>query len=88
MLRRLKLAKVANDSNFSGAFFVGQKVEAKFVGDSSVVLRGEVVKRSKCFVWVNIEGEGVKQCKAKVYDGVEHILPLGNYSMAPRFKAV
>jgi len=79
--------KAANDSNFSSTFFVGQKVEARFIGDSSVKLKGKVIKRTKCFVWVDVSGVGVKRCKVKVCDNVEYILPLGDYSMAPRFKA-
>ena len=79
--------KAANDSNFSGTFFVNQEVETRFIGDSSVKLKGKVTKRTKCFVWVDVYGEGVKRCKVNVYNGVEYILPLGKYSMAPRFKA-
>jgi len=81
------MTKAANSSNFSGKFFVGQEVESRFIGNSSVKLQGKITKLTKCFAWVNVSGQGVKRCKIKMYDGVEYILPLGDYSMAPRFKA-
>jgi hypothetical protein len=64
----------------------GQTLTARSIGDYECIFSCEVVKRSNTFATVKI-GKEEKRCKIHVYDGYEYIYALGQYSMAPMFKA-
>jgi hypothetical protein len=64
----------------------GQTLSARSIGDYNCIFTCEVISRSKSFVTVKVQGN-VKKCKVSVYDNTEMIYALGNYSMAPAFKA-
>ncbi|ACT65581.1 predicted protein [Cyanophage PSS2] len=66
------------------AFEVGKTYEMSWVTSSSKNAC-KVLKRTKCFVTLDVERHGISRCKIHNYsmDDAEFALPLGNYSMAP-----
>lgn len=69
-------------------FTIGQKLQTRFIGDSNAVLKAVVVKRTKKFVTLDVEGyRELKRVGVAEYEGAEQCYPLGKYSMAPRFTA-
>jgi len=70
-------------------FTVGQELSTRFACDYDSVLTGEVLSRTEKTVTIKIHVfNKIKRCKIYNYDTTrETILPLGNYSMSPSFKA-
>lgn len=68
-------------------FEIGPTYEMRSVCDHDCVWLGTVVKRTEKFVTMYVVGHGDKRCKVQVRDGIEEIMPLGKYSMAPAMKA-
>ena len=70
-------------------FEVGKTYEMSWVTSSSKNAC-KVLKRTKCFVTLDVERWGISRCKIYSYEPLnpqqgdaEFALPLGNYSMAP-----
>lgn len=68
-------------------FEVGPTYEMRSVCDHNCVWLGTVLKRTDKFVTMYIPGHGDVRGKVTVHDGVETLLPLGRYSMAPMMRA-
>jgi len=69
-------------------FYIGQRLQSRFIGDADSILIGEVVKRTAKTVTVKIDMWGTKTRRiGQDHDGHEMIFPLGQYSMAPVFRA-
>lgn len=66
-------------------FQVGKTYYSRSVCDYDCVWAHSIAKRTAKTVTL---GNG-KRCKIKInaFDGIEYILPLGNYSMAPMLRA-
>lgn len=65
----------------------GQTLTARSIGDYDCIFSVEVLERNKSFVTVKYRNE-VKRCKVRVYENTEFIYALGQYSMAPMFRAI
>lgn len=65
---------------------VGTTLEARSSCDYECIFRAKVISRTAKRATVQIHGE-TKTCGIKVRDGVEFIMALGSYSMAPIFCA-
>ncbi len=74
-------------NNETVKFEVGPTYEMRSVCDYNCVWLGTLVKRTEKFVTMYVVGQGDVRCKVNVRDGVEEIMPLGRYSMAPVMKA-
>lgn len=68
-------------------FEAGKSYEMRWVTDADLRTRIEVIRRTRRFVTIVIDGRDVKRVGVREWDGVEYALPLGDYSMAPRVKA-
>ena len=70
------------------AFQADTTYKMRFIGDSDLIAPVTVLKRTEKTVTVSIRGEAAKSCRIKTdHNGIEYILPLGSYSMAPCVKA-
>lgn len=61
-----------------------------FIGDSNLFVTFKVTRRTAKSVWLTDENgnlKGESRYNVKSYNGIEYVLPLGNYSMAPVLKA-
>jgi hypothetical protein len=69
-------------------FEIGTKYYAKSICDQECVWTFEVVKRTKCFIWIKEEGKSeVLRRKVYEWDGAEACSPLGKHSMSPTLNA-
>lgn len=68
-------------------FEAGKSYEMRWVTDASFRTHIEVLRRTRKFVTVVIDGREQKRIGVREFEGVEYALPLGDYSMAPRVKA-
>ena len=65
-------------------FIEGNKYSTRLIGDSSIKVTFEIVKRTACFVWLLEDGETILQKrKVSLREGSEIVLPFGNYSKCP-----
>jgi len=64
-------------------FVIGNTYHARSIGDSNCIFTFKVIKRNDLFVTVQDENNKTIKKKVTVRDGVETIMPLGLYSMAP-----
>ncbi len=72
------------------AFKVGRTYWARSICDHECIFRFEVVGRTEKTVSIKskaVPAKGVTRRKIRLYDGVEHIDPLGRYSMSPVLRA-
>lgn len=67
-------------------FKSGEKYAVKSICDQDCRFEFEILKRTNKSVWFFLHGFMTRKI-VKVRDGVEEILPLGNYSMCPILKA-
>lgn len=68
-------------------FTPGNAYVMLWAGDADARTAIRVVKRTKKFVTLWVEGFGIKRCAVRMHDGGEYALPLGSYAMAPCVKA-
>lgn len=67
-------------------FETGKTYMMRSVCNYDCVWTAEVVKRTAKTVTLLMDGE-TKNCRVREYEGVEEVMPLGRYSMAPVLKA-
>ena len=69
-------------------FEVGKNYSARSICDHNCLFTFEVLKRTEKSIWI-IGGQIKKPTRKKilVYAGIEHISPLGKYSMSPILRA-
>lgn len=69
----------------NATFQVGNTYEMSWVTNSDAKNACKVLKRTKCFVTLDVERWGVQRCKVhqSPYGSGEFCMPLGSYSMAP-----
>jgi hypothetical protein len=65
----------------------GTTLTARSIGDHNCIFSVKVLSRTDKTATVEYHGEK-KRCKIHVWDNCETIYALGQYSMAPSFKAV
>jgi hypothetical protein len=68
-------------------FEIGRTYFARSACDYDTVFTFEVVKRTEKTITIKSRTWGTTSRKIKVWDGVETIMPLGSYSMAPQLSA-
>ncbi len=69
-------------------FETGQTYYARFISDYDKIIKGTVVKRTPKTINLQLgHGAAAVKRRIKVMDGVEYVMPLGNYSMAPMMEA-
>lgn len=64
----------------------GTTLTTRSICDADCIFTCKVIKRTAKRATVLIDGQ-TKTCGIKQRDGVEFIMPYGNYSMAPTFRA-
>jgi hypothetical protein len=70
----------------SNKFEIGKTYTARSACDHDCIFSITALSRTDKFVtFQTMHGE--KRCKVKEYDGVEIVYALGQYSMAPSFRA-
>lgn len=74
------------NTNTTAVIEAGQTLTTRSACNYDCIFKCEVLTRKWQFVTVRVEGRE-KRCKVHVYDGAEFIKPMGNYSMAPIFRA-
>jgi hypothetical protein len=67
----------------SNQFKAGNTYSMRSVCDHNCIWTYEVVRRTAKSVWLKDSKGDVKRCVVSVYDGAEHVMPKGRYSMAP-----
>lgn len=67
-------------------FEVGKIYTARSVCDSECVFQIRITSRTEKTVTAKTM-HGDKRCKIHIFDGVESVFALGQYSMAPIFRA-
>lgn len=67
-------------------FKINQLLSACRNTDYDCIVRGKIIKITKCFVWCKIHNE-TKKCKIHKTDESEYINPEGNHSMCLTFWA-
>lgn len=67
-------------------FITGKKYMARFISDADSTIEIKVVSRTEKTIKAEVDGK-VKTLRPYVYEGVECVRPLGNYSMAPVVRA-
>lgn len=69
-------------------FTVGHSYYGRFIGDSTMVVELQVLKRTAKTITAKIKGEREeKRLRISIYEGVEYVKPFGSYSMAPMVTA-
>lgn len=66
------------------AFEAGNTYYLRFIGDSNLIVKFTITRRTASSVWAVEEGQTEpKRFKIKTWDGAEFFRPYGNYSMSP-----
>ena len=69
-------------------FEVGKTYWMRSICDSNCIWNVKIIKRTAKTIMVDIDGEKeTKRKKIDVYNGVEFIFPLGQFSMCPMLNA-
>ena len=70
-------------------FETGKTYQTRSIGDYNCTFKIEVLKRTAKSIWFKDlhDSSIIIRKSVKVYDGVEEVMPLGTYSMAPRITA-
>ena len=64
-------------------FTPGQNYSCRSVCDFNCTWAFTVTRRTAKTVWLKDDRDQVKSFRVRVWDNVEQVQPLGNYSMAP-----
>lgn len=68
-------------------FVPGKTYGVRSIGDHECVFSFEIIRRTAKTVWIKGPMVNGEARRIDVQDGVETIMPLGRYSMAPCLKA-
>lgn len=72
-------------------FEVGKTYYVRSIGDSDIIYKGTVLKRTACTVTMDVQHRGVRTLRIlkdiSEHYGCETVRPLGYYSMCPHFSA-
>jgi hypothetical protein len=64
------------------SFSKNQSYLSRFISDSDSTIVWTVDKRTAKTVTISAPGYAARNCRVKVWDGVEQVKPLGSYSFA------
>lgn len=67
-------------------FITGKKYMTRFISDADSTIEIKVVSRTEKTIKAEVDGK-IKTMRILMHEGVECVLPLGNYSMAPVVRA-
>lgn len=68
-------------------FKINQTVKTRSIGDHNCIFEGTILARTAKTVTVKVGKFGIFKRKVHTREGNEFIFPLGQYSMAPTFRA-
>ena len=64
----------------------GDKLRARFIGDSNLYTYAEVIERKGTFITAIVNNKTIVRKKVKVFNNEECVWLDGNYSFAPIYK--
>jgi len=67
-------------------FVAGHSYYGRSIGDADQIITIEVLSRTAQTIQAKTD-RGLKKLRVKEHDGVEQVLPWGNYSMSPSVRA-